>query len=448
MKIKTCLGVLIFASLCVGCGQQELETESVMESTALESEVPEDTVQLLKIESLTDEELTPFFEALYSYSEEEFSRLNRNDKVSYGGYYEDLTYYKEKIDQKLSSYFSKALKKQLKDENTKLEFDLPKKTAIDDYIVDAKGRIEKVEIKASRSMGDHMIYEVAVTSSNGVVSKEQFRKKYGWSEALGYYVQEGEAQDRIPLRDIPEQPTYIYTASEAGQDQMKIVSHYWLEVSEPESGSKLNYQVEGLKQAGDYEVDEDVKQLLENAQYIERVPYYEAASEQQKKNIIDLMTKLFNASSETYQYYDKIFESSFEMYQHFWMDLGTDEEMILKAETFKEAFPRTISPYKANVIQLKVDSKAIKLTPSIYSTAKQANFIVSIPAQALLKDNSQEYYDYKYFVSTENDKVEAVQFMKIDEHTEEAFKNENELEKESESEQEEGQPEDQELAEE
>ena len=100
------------------------------------------------------------------------------------------------------------------------------------------------------------------------------------------------------------------------------------------------------------------------------------------------------------------------------------------------------------MIQLKVDSKAIKLTPSIYSTAKQANFIVSIPAQALLKDNSQEYYDYKYFVSTENDKVEAVQFMKIDEHTEEAFKNENELEKESESEQEEVQPEDQELAEE
>lgn len=422
MKKRTCLGVLLLVSLCVGCGQQEVALEKVDEGNAVESEIPEEHVEPLKIENLTSEDITPFFEALYSYSEEEFSRLNRNDDVAYGGYFEDLTYYKEKMDQVLGAYFSKALKKQLKEENIRLAFDLPKKTAIDDYVVDAKGKIVDVAIQASRPMGDHMIYEVAVTSSNGVMSRTEFRKRYGWSQALGYYAQEGEASVREMTYDQIESPSYAYASPTSGQDEMKVVSHYWLEVSEPESSSQLCYQVEGLKEAGNYEVDDNSKQRIDNAQYMERVPYYEGASDRQKKGIIDLMTKLLNARPETYRYYEKVFQCSFEMYQHFWMDLGTDEEMNLNAETFQEAFPITINPYKDAVIQLKIDSKAIRLTPSLYSTAKQANFVVSIPAEALLNDNSTEYYDYKYFVSTENDKVEAVQFMKIDELTEEAFK--------------------------
>lgn len=421
MKKIAYLEMLMLLVLCVGCGKETASVEKVDEVVAVTTPKLETQETASAIEGLTEEDFQPFFKALFGYSEDTFDKLNRNDEITFSGYMEDLNFYKEQINNGIGAYFSKSLKSQLMSESTPLDLDLPKKVKINDYVVEAAGKVEEVRIESSRESGENMIYEIAVTSTNKVMPIENFLNAYGWSTHLGYYAKKGEVDDVVGVTLEGEEPSPIYASLENGQDQIKVVSQYWIEVSEPEKSSKLHYQVEGLKQAGNFDVDEDKKQGILNSQYIERVPYYKEVADGEKKVIVDVVAQLFNASKERYSYYEKTFETSYEQFQQGLAEMKIADKLNLDNATYKQAFPITINPYKDNITALEVDTQKIQILPSLYSTQYQPAFVVSIPVVAQKKDQEDAYFVYKYFIRMENQKIEAIQFMKMESLTKASY---------------------------
>lgn len=427
MKKIASLGLVMLLMMSMGCSKKEEEflptatvSSDVETQTVVTEPVPEEEAPVLE---LSNEDFEPFFKALFSYSEDQYTKFNQNPDITYVGYFDNLKNYKDNMTSGIGKFLSNDLNKKLETESNKLDFDLPKKVLVNGYVVEASGKVEKVEILSSREIGEHMMYEVAVTTTNKIEPASEFIKSYGWSEELGYYElkSSGIAVTGFELNE--QLPTYVYTQNENVSDFMKIVSHYWVEVSPSKSGT-YTYCVEGLKQAGTFDVDIEHKQLVNNTQYVERVPYYEEVTDAQKKQVIKVLSKLMTSPKETYYYYEKAYKSSFALSQNFWSSLNLGEDIIVREETYKQAFDPSINPYKDNIIGITMNDKKIDIIPSIYSTQLQPTFIVTLPIETLLKDNSVIYYHYKYLVCTEGGKVEAIQFMKMDEITQAEYEGE------------------------
>ena len=430
MKKLFSLGFVVLLAMSVGCSTKE-ETPGAMEAVNNDIEIQPVTIEATptseetKILELSNEDFEPFFKALFSYSEEQFIKFNENPDVTYVGYFDNLKHYKDNIASGMGKFLSDDLNKKL--ESNKLDIDLPKKVLINNYIVEACGKVEKVEIQSSRELGEHMMYEVAVTTTNKATPSSQFIRDYGWSEQLNYYELKSSGIPVTELVVLEQEPTYVYSQHENVSDYMKIISHYWVEVSPRKSGS-YTYQVEGLKQSGTFDVDIDLKQQLLNTQYIERIPYYDEVTDKQKKQVIKILSKLMNSSKETFNYYEKAYNGSFELFKNFWGSLNLADDITISEETFKQAFATNINPYKDNIVDLTLNDMKIKVVPSIYSTQLQPTFIVTLPVAVLLKDNATVYYYYKYMVCTEDNKVEAIQFIKMDEITQAEYEGEEAIE--------------------
>lgn len=427
MKKIASLGLVVLLTMSVGCSKKE---EEFVPTATVSSDVEAQTVSTETIATeeapvleLSNEDFEPFFRALFAYSEEQYTKFNENPDITYTGYFDNLKNYKDNITSGIGKFLSNDLNKKLGSESNKLDFDLPKKVLINEYIVEASGKVEKVEIQSSREIGEHMMYEVAVTTTNKIEPTSEFVKNYGWSEELGYYELKSSGIAVTDLELEEQKPTYVYTQHENVSDAMKIVSRYWVEVSPSKSGP-YTYYVEGLKQAGTFDVNIDLKQLVNNTQYVERVPYYEEVTDAQKKQIIKVLSKLMNSPKETYYYYEKAYKGSFALLQNFWSSLNLGEDMMIGEETYKQAFDSSINPYKDNIVGITINDKKIDIVTSIYSTQLQPTFIVTLPIETLLKDNSLVYYNYKYMVCTEDNKIEAIQFIKMDEITQAEYEGE------------------------
>lgn len=130
---------------------------------------------------------------------------------------------------------------------------------INDYVVNASGKIEKIEIESSRQMGESIVYEMAVTTNNDIQKSFEFAENYGWSDQLGYYTAKNSGLTLEAVEGGSKLISYIYANKDNVQDQMKLVSHYWVQVTKDDTSEKT-FLVEGLKQAGAFEVDINLKQ--------------------------------------------------------------------------------------------------------------------------------------------------------------------------------------------
>ncbi len=422
MKKIVSLGLMVLLTMSVGCNKTKevpIDTNAAGTTTeVVETEAVEETQQ--DIAQLTAEDFKPFFDALFAYKESDFMTFNQNNEISYSGYFDNLKAYKKGIKDGIGDFLSKDTLKKLDNENTKLDFDLPKKVLINDYVVNASGKIEKIEIESSRQMGESIVYEMAVTTNNDIQKSFEFAENYGWSDQLGYYTAKNSGLTLEAVEGGSKLISYIYANKDNVQDQMKLVSHYWVQVTKDDTSEKT-FLVEGLKQAGAFEVDINLKQKIINTEYVTRVPYYSEVTDKQNVLLHKIFTKLMQVPKETYYYYEKIYGSNFDYVKTFWRDIDLENEIAVDETTYKEAFNITINPYKDNITSLSLNDKTMSIAPSIYSTKLQPTFVVTLPVKALLKDNSVVYYNYKYFVSTEDNKVEAIQFMKLEEITEEEY---------------------------
>lgn len=409
--IATCL-------LCAGCTNQDVATTNqVVAETGTELEtIASDSGPIIEIKG---EDLEPFFKDLFSYTEEELMSMNQNPTVEYEGYFSILDNYKKLIKGKLEKHLSKDLNEQLASTQIKLDFDLPSKVFTNEYVVDAGGKVEQVEVVSLREVNDRRIYKVNVTKSHFVTPIEQFSKDYAWNEQLGYYVKG--AVDQGAIYSLPKEepiPTYMYANTKALKDSVKIVSQYWVEVSLQEDGS---FKIEGLNQASQYELHGKGKNTIQNNQYIQRIPFYTEASAKERQTLLKVMTNLMTRPVESFNYFETVHKDSFSLFTKMWDDFGIGQYIIADDESYKVAFPKTINPYKDNIKKISINDKYIQTIPSIYSTELQPAFIVSIPAQVTLQNDKEDYLNYKYYVSMENEKIESIQFIKMDKITQEEY---------------------------
>ena len=417
MKKILSIGLMTVLAMSVGCSKSENPSVAATPQEAVPITEVTSTEQEEVIE-ITADDFKPFFETLYGYSEDVLMTLNENNDINYIGYTNNLEVYKKEIKQGIGKFFTEDLLKKLDEQQDKLELDVPKKVLLNGYVADAVGKIENVEIKSIRDLGENKVYEVAITSTNNVEPEDDFNKTYIWSRERGYYIKrEGGVGESAPSIN----QSFMYANQSNAVDKIKLVSHYWVEINDQEAGKGVPFTVAGLRQAGGLDVPLENKGWIGNTQYVERIPYYEEVTEKQKQLILKVFSTMMKEPQETYYYYEKLMNASFDYYQTFWRDLHLSDSVALMEENYKNTFATTINPYKDNIIQLALNDKTVQIVPSIYSSQLQPTFIVTLPVKALLKDNSVVYYYYKYFISTENNKVEAIQFMKMEKITEEEY---------------------------
>lgn len=432
MKKFACLGITaLLAASMVGCSNnkavsdvpQETEVVAQVETTSSESEQT-------KVLLLEDKDLEPFFKALFSFSEEQYNILNQYPSATYEGYFENLKTYRDEMKKTFDKFLTDERLALLKDQNVKLDFDLPKKVQINDYVVDAKGEVNEVKILSTRKLGEQYIYEVAVTTSNHVTPYNKFFEEYGWSDAIGYY-QKRELGVDLSMYETSkhsEEVGYTLPNDENLVDAIKIKSVYWVYLVPDETFT--DFKVDTVKQGGTYEVNNDVKQKLDNANFIERVPYYDAASDAEQVLIKKVVKAMMTQPEESCRYFEKVYNESFELLERYWTDLGIGNEIMISEETYQQAFAPSIIPYKDQDSKLTYEESKLQIVPSIYSTQLQPSFVVSIPMSVLEKDNEQKYFNYKYYIETEDGKVEAIKYLKRVEMTQEEYEAEPIVEEE------------------
>lgn len=410
-SMATCL-------LCAGCTTQDVAIKKapIAKASAELESLSSDSAPIIEI---TGKDLEPFFKDLFSYTEDELMSINQNPTIEYEGYFNVLDQYKKLVKSKLEKYLSKGLNEQLAATQVKLDFDLPSKVFTNEYVVDAGGKVEGVEIVSLRESGDRRIYKVNVVKSHFVTPIEQFSKEYVWDEQVGYYVKGiGNEEGIYSLPKDDYIPTYMYTSSKALRDSLKMVSQYWVEISLQEDAT---FKVEGLKQSSSYELHGSGKNTIQNNQYVQRIPFYKEASTTERQTLLKVMTNIMTRPIESFNYFETVYKDSFALFSKMWDDFGIGEYIVSDDESYKVAFPKSINPYKDNIKDISINDKYIQTVPSIYSTELQPAFIVTIPSKVILKNDKEDYINYKYYVSMENEKVESIQFIKMDKITQEEY---------------------------
>lgn len=430
MKKLAYFGLIAITAMSVtGCvevsigkkGTREIQTTTTATDTPPQiSETSPAPIEeaVIKLES---EDFVPFFKAVFSLSEEQFDQLNKNEAVDTASYFQSLRDYRTLMEKTFSKFFADELLNKLKTQNIKLDIDLPKKSQINDYVTDASGTLQTVEITSARQLGNEMLYEIAVATSNKVTPYNEFAKKYVWSDDVGYYVigAPSQAKGLWGLEQHSDDKTYAYAQGEGVVDAIKLMSHYWISVK-PGKGEK-DFKITGMRQAGNVEIDQLNKKKLDNTDYIERVPYYTKVSQEQTKTLNQLVKIMMTRPVETYRYYEKVYGTSFELTKQFWGDLSLANQITLDEETYQTAFSLDINPYKNGIIKLNFDNSKMVIKPSIYSSQFQPAFIVSIPIETLNNNNETIYYTYKYYIGMEGNRVETIQFLKLEELTKEEY---------------------------
>lgn len=420
MKKIAYLGLVALMAMSTGCSKQE---EEVVDTTSVTSEQQTATAAIEATEpietpiamvELTEEQITPFFKALFGFSEADLSVYNANSTTDYKFYFQNLEAYRKGVEAGIGKYCSKIVLDRLHTESTKLDFDLPKKVAINNYVADASGEVRKVELLSSRIVGDHTMYKVAVTTTRKVMPLSTFESQYTWDDDMGYY-----AYKESGSITSDTQASYIYADSQEVADQICLTSYYWLEVSQGKG--KNAFQVEGLKQASNIELTDEAKVKIENDIYIEREPYYEKVADKEKALVEKVFTKLFNIPPESYDYYNKIYTDTPELLAGFWKSLSLDDAIKVDTKDYKNAFTNCINPYHDQIVSVKLNKEKIEIVPSIYSTQLQPSFVVTLPVEAITNQNEKIYSLYKYYVSTEGGKIESISFIKMKDLEEDAY---------------------------
>lgn len=390
--------------LSVGCSKEPEIVEISNEVIAPTEEVETQIVA----SQLTEKDFEAFFKDYFSFSEEELLMLNQSYNTTDEAYWNHLTtVYEPMINKAIGKYLGGDLKATMKKQYVKEEINLPKWLFINQYIVSGQARVERIEIRSMRDLGSQTIYEIAVTTENECYPANTFLEQYGWGEKENYFVKKEEGIPDISLeqldsQDLQEQ-SYIFSEK---TDYMKLEQHYWIALDHTSQ-----FQIVSINTATSWGVAPQDKHSLMDSQYVSRVPFETEATTKEVTLLTNLFKGIMNEKPSTYTYYNKAYDTSAEAFEKVWDDMGLGGILTINEADYQSAFQKNITPYKDGIIALSPRWEGIQITPSLWSTAKQPRFIVTIPTEALLNSNQKVYYNYKYFVGMENSQVELLQFM-------------------------------------
>ncbi len=406
MKKWVHISLMILLILCTGC--QGRSSKSINETIEPISTLVE-TRKQEPISKLNEEDFRKFFEAYFSFTEEELLILNQKRQVADEIYWNNLRkYYRPLITEKLGVYLAQEVMSKLETQYIQGEMDLPKWLLLNNYMVGGTAKVEHIQINSIRKLKDDVIYEISVITTNKCYPIDEFEAQYGWDENAGYFVEKGENASLeivhlygIKLEDLKEQ-RFLFSNQ---ADEMKLQQNFWVRVYEGDS-----LKVRELHNASPWRVDASNKQKGLDSQYVTRVAFEEEPTEEEQTFLTHLFTTLMQAPRGSYHYYEMAYETGEDLFRKMWEELGFTDCFEIN-EDYQMAFPVTISPYKDEVDSLGVNKEEIDIQPSIYSTKRQPRFIVTIPVEALLHNHQIVYYNYKYYVGMEENKVEFIRFM-------------------------------------
>ncbi len=426
---KTYQGALmLLIVILTGCTQIEPTPFPAFIDSTVEQEGKQEQVQE---QEMVQAGLKMFFTSYFSLPEDEVLLLNQNPVLIDSSYWETYRDYRDKLINQIGDYLTISAKEKIKENYITYDFHLPKKLQLNEYVSFGSAAVEEVHIIDARFLGENMIYQVAVTTLSQVETLSAANKKYKWHTDKHYYVKAEEHEtnkytfsgDQLAVNG--SENSYIYAQEDSdNNDEIKIVQYYWVEVK---PGIKL--QVESVKEVTPILVSEQTRHLAGNTKHIERVPYWKEASSRQQSTIKKVINSMMLKSNDFYSYYEKAFHTGYDVFKLVWeRDLELEKEVFISEDSYKETFNIMLNPYKHTIKKIELDDNKIMIVPSVYSTKKQPRFIVNVPIKTTLHNSQTAYYNYRYYVGMEQNKVEFMQFMNREELTEEAYLKENEHE--------------------
>lgn len=418
MKKILSLGLVVALMLGVGC--EKKAQEEVVVPVIEETVVKTPTLEVESVKKLTEDDFKDFFTAYFSFTEEELIELNQNMLVVNEAYWNHLKDdYKPLIKERLGKFLSMGLNKRLETEYIKEDLVLPKMVAINNYIVDGSCKVQNIKMISTRELGENKVYEFEIITDNEVTLAADFLKSHTFNSEINYFqtATEGESQliksvlEDYDLDDYYNAQGYYYTkANQFGtKDHIKLLQKYWVQIAEEDGGIKI----ESVTAAEPYKVSAMVNNLPKVSLNVSRLPYYEKASVNDTKLLNDVFKVLSDMKNNTYVNSEIAFDSGKVAYAEFWKSMGLEDKLMID-EDYAYTFPKTINPYKDNIVKITPQLNEMKIVPSIYSTKEQPVYIVNLPIQALLSNNQIVYYNYKYFVGLESGKVEYIQYMAME----------------------------------
>ena len=420
------IGLAILLGLtCVGCTNENKEPEEEVVTKPVE-----DLEAQQEVHKFEEEDFESFFKAYFSYTDSEILVLNRQYLKESDIYWQNLnSNYSKLIGDKLGKYLSSELNERIKKQYAHEDIMLPKYSMINNYMVSGKGEVENIEIKSTRTVGESIIYELAVTTSNKCYPVEEFAIKHDWGREEDYFVERGTGTTptnttnqtgagvvntavfealQFDAEEIANQD-FIYSANTA-TDKMKLEQNFWVTVKD---GEKL--EIEGIRPAGNWEAGSRGNRDIINTQYIDRIAFAKEVNKKEDELVRKIFTGLFSQPRSAFENMCVAYDTGFEAYKNNLDAMGFKNVFVIEEKSYKQAYNREISPYKDEIIKINVDEEKISIEPSAYSTEHQPRYVVTVPAETLQNNNKIVYYNYKYYVGMENGKVEQLNFMAMKE---------------------------------
>lgn len=415
MKKINYISLLIVLSLSSGCGKSEILR---MPPAPRESIVYQKNE---KINTPNKADFEEFFKQYFSFTEDEILKLNKVYKLSDLEYDAHLKERQKCIKEKIGKYLTKELSVKLEEEYLSQQLQLPRKILVNEYVTYGDSKVEDLEIKPVDYKEESIVYEVVVTTVQEVTPIEYFVNNYIWDDKLHYYIKsEGKGnKEQLGLSGVyidKSNYTYARKLEDGEKDQIKLKQKYWVEVLK-----EKELQIQSIEEANSFMCDESNRVKVMNAQHITLTPYYDSVSDREKGCLKRVFIKLMAADRDFYEALYEAQKIDNNACDEVLKRIGLENDFIIDAQTYKKVFMPEVNPYKDNIIKLTVVPGVICITPSVYSTKIQPRFVMSMPIKALLSNNEIVYYNYKYFVGMDDDKIEFITFMNMELLTEEEY---------------------------
>ena len=357
----------------------------------------------------SSEDFMPFFRAYFSFEEEELSKLNQIRPQIDVKYWENLSeYYEPLIMNKLQDFLADEVKQALKKGYMQAALNMPKWLKINEYVVSGKAQVNHIEIASTRELGDEILYEIAVQTTNRCYPIETFNETYRWNSECGYWEKrlQGEKEGIEPVNaTIPSKTSYIHSKA---QDKIKLKQSFWITVKK-----KPKLEITQIECAKLYKGNVNGQNHFLETQHATRMSFQKEAALKDRKTINHILQRLFSLKQDDKIYYRKCYETSAAAFKNVWRDYLLEAEVSIE-DDYQEAFSKNLIHYQEGIWKFEIDEQEIEYQPSVYSTQNQPRFIVTLLAKALLNNEQIVYYKYQYFVGLEKNKIEAIQLINVE----------------------------------
>lgn len=415
MKKIRYIGLVLMLLISSGCTKEVPQEVIPIPDESTVCEVDE------IIEQPKKEAFEAFFKQYFSFTEEEILELNKVYNLSDSAYKQQLQRREKLAKKKLGDYLAKELSVRLETEYVRDRLQLPRKILVDAYVTCGHSKVEGIEIKPIDYKEESIVYEVAVTTIEDVMPIENFINDYIWDDNLHYYIKkegQGNKQQLGLSHEYIEKDNYTYARklTKGEKDQIKLKQKYWIEALKT-----TTLQIKSIEEASPLVCDEVSRGKVMNGQHIERMPYYDEVSDHQTGCLKRVFIRLMEADKGFYEALVMAQKIDSNACYDVLKTIGLANDFMIDDKTYKKVFMSEVNPYKDNIIQLTLVPGIIGITPSLYSTKLQPRFMISMPIKALLSNNEIVYYNYKYFVGMDDDKIEFITFMNMELLTEEEY---------------------------